>query len=718
MIKLLEPSAAGFSNLTPADQIDVLCDAFEGAWNDTGAPKIEDFLNRCDPALREFLLAELLLVDHEFRIKRGESISRESYRQQFPDYSTVIDGLDFSTIHERDEKEIASDIQAGIAAGAKLAHFELMEELGAGASGTVWKAYDTRLRRIVALKIPRYRLAAIERARFEREGQACAQLRHPNIVTVFEIGTDDQLPFIAAEYVEGVNLREWLKSHRPTPQVSASLAAQLAKALHHAHEHDVIHRDLKPANILMDKTGRPHITDFGLAKWTTQGSELTFDGNILGTPAYMSPEQARGNAAQVDRRADVYGLGALLYEMLTGRPLFEGQISTILPQVIEDEPTAPRKINRAIPRDLETICVVSLEKDAVRRYQSSQDMAEDLQRFLQSEPIKARRAHLLERSWRLVNRRKALTGLLIASVIAAASLGMANMLAQKNYDLMGYQRVTLATNPPGAKVAFVPLNKVTGEPELDQKILVPGFSPVVAQLQPGDYLVVSVMEDGRFHEVYRHVPDDTSQLPSAFNHRFWKIAADGTLTLPTILMPTEPVTADMAFVDGDQDFTAGVPDSKEFPIHKRAIASFYMDTTEFTFGKYKSLCKVLPMRYRVDPPADDFPVSFNYDEALAYAEKQGKRLPTEFEYELAATRSTDTIADTNANLSNESKETTLVSSESGFRDLRSADRPIYGLRTGKAEWTSSWAAPYSSAYPATEAILSSEYRIVRGGVSR
>ena len=327
------------AKLPPTDQIDLVCDAFEDAWSRGERPQIEDFLDRCDAPAKELLLAELLLVDREFRIKRGEIAGRQDYQQRFPGYSTIIDALEFATIDDRGRKgSFASRVQTTATAGSKLAHFELLEEIGSGASGTVWKARDTRLRRIVAVKMPRQeRLAIPERERFLREGQACAQLRHPNIVAVHEVGEDHGRVFIVAEFIEGLNLRQWLDQRRPKPREAAELAAQLAEALHHAHEQGVIHRDLKPANVLIDSDGRPHVTDFGLAKWTTDSAGMTVEGNILGTPAYMSPEQARGDAVHVDRRSDVYGLGALLYEMLTGQPPFQGDVTAIVHQVIHDE---------------------------------------------------------------------------------------------------------------------------------------------------------------------------------------------------------------------------------------------------------------------------------------------------------------------------------------------------------------------------------------------
>ena len=259
---------------------------------------------------RESLLAELLLVDREFRTQRGESVSRQRYQERFPEYSTIIDGLEFATIAERRSGRPTGRCNlAAPVAGAIIGHFELLAELGSGASGTVWKARDTRLRRLVAIKIPRHEmLSGPERERFLREGQACAQLRHPNIVAVHEVGNDDGRVFIVAEFIDGMNLREWLTDHKPTPREAAELAAQIAEALHHAararhhpprskagERADGSRRTTAHCRLRPGKMGDGH-------------AGMTVEGHILGTPAYMSPEQARGDAGLVDRRADVYSL--------------------------------------------------------------------------------------------------------------------------------------------------------------------------------------------------------------------------------------------------------------------------------------------------------------------------------------------------------------------------------------------------------------------------
>jgi eukaryotic-like serine/threonine-protein kinase len=283
--------------------------------------------------------------------------------------------------------------------------YELLEEIARGGMGVVWKARQSSLNRTVALKmILAGKLAGeAEVQRFHREAEAAANLQHPNIVAIHEVGEHDGQHDYSMDYVEGRDLGALVRESGPLPPTSAAECLQtIAEAVHFAHQRGTLHRDLKPQNVLMDAAGVPRITDFGLAKFIERDDSLTQTGAAMGSPSYMPPEQAAGHLDQVGPHSDVYSLGAILYELLTGRPPFRAETPmATMRQVMESDPAAPRKINAAVPPDLETICLKCLEKNPARRYHSAQALAEELRRFLKHEPIQAVRVSAIRKaeSW-------------------------------------------------------------------------------------------------------------------------------------------------------------------------------------------------------------------------------------------------------------------------------------------------------------------------------
>ena len=316
--------------------------------------------------------------------------------------------------------EIARAARTGPARPAKIGRFEYLGEIGSGSYGTVFKARDAELNRTVAIKILRTgRLGGAEELdRFLREARSFAQLKHPGIVTLYEIGQEEGQYYLVEEFVPGITLAQRMAAEAVPFREAAELLAQVGDALQAAHRQGVIHRDIKPANILLDGERRPHLTDFGLAKVEGEEKPMTHSGDILGTPAYMSPEQARGQALHVDARSDVYSLGVVLYELLTRERPFQGNRRMLILQVLEDEPRPPRQLSDKIPRDLETICLKAMAKSPGRRYGSAAEMAEDLRRWLAGEPIKARPQSGMERILGWTRRRPAAAALIAVSVTA------------------------------------------------------------------------------------------------------------------------------------------------------------------------------------------------------------------------------------------------------------------------------------------------------------
>jgi WD40 repeat protein/predicted Ser/Thr protein kinase/tetratricopeptide (TPR) repeat protein len=314
--------------------------------------------------------------------------------------------------------------------------YELVKELGRGGMGVVYKARQLSLNRPVALKLLKSDILASddERRRFQNEAEAVALLDHPHIVPIYEVGEHEGRQYFSMKLVGGPSLEKKLSDYAVDPKAIARLVKTAAEAVHHAHQRGILHRDLKPSNILLDERGEPYVTDFGLAKRVEGDSELTISGAILGTPPYMAPEQASGRRGAVTTATDVYGLGAILYALLTGRAPFRGDsVAEILEQVRERAPEPPSRLNAQTPRDLEIICRKCLEKEPWGRYGSAQTLAEDLGRYVAGEPIAARPASIFERLWLWSKRNPRLAaavGSTAAALVAVAVIALLFARAQ------------------------------------------------------------------------------------------------------------------------------------------------------------------------------------------------------------------------------------------------------------------------------------------------
>ncbi|SRR5579883_3065255 len=305
--------------------------------------------------------------------------------------------------------------------GRSVGEHDLLEEIGQGGMGLVYRARHRRLQRLVALKMLRTNVlsAAGDVQRFRNEAEVLAQLDHPHIVPIHDVGEHEGRVYFSMKLIEGGGLDGQLERFRDDPQGAARLVAQVARAVHHAHQRGILHRDLKPSNILLDREGQPHVSDFGLSKRIESDGSLTQTGAIVGTPQYMAPEQTSGRKGAVTTATDVYGLGAVLYAILTGRSPFQGEtVLETLEQVREREPEPPRRSNTKVDRDLETVCLKCLQKESQRRYESAQALVEDLERWLSGDSIRARRASRWERLNKWMRRRPTLAALVLVTALS------------------------------------------------------------------------------------------------------------------------------------------------------------------------------------------------------------------------------------------------------------------------------------------------------------
>jgi serine/threonine protein kinase/Tfp pilus assembly protein PilF len=442
--------------------VDQVGSEYEAAWKSLKPPQIGEFLGDASGARRAALMEELLRIDRAYRELLAENhMSQASTPPPRPvphDTSATTPVLragqppragpqpqpDPRTSPPRNHKQTlrgeeacgelkSADLgQALLQAEIAVPGYEILGELGRGGMGVVYKARQLKLKRLAALKVilGGVHASSEQIARFQREAGAAARLQHPNIVHIYEIGDFGGLPYFAQEFMDGGSLGKKLRTSLFSPKEAAQLVATLARAMQAAHGAGIIHRDLKPDNVLLTSCGICKIADFGLAKHLDDDSIQTQTDAVIGTPSYMAPEQASGKRRQVGPLSDIYALGAILYECLTGRPPFKAATAVeTLDQVRTEEPVPPRRLQPKVPRDLETICLKCLEKQPHRRYPSALALADDLQHFLNNEPIHARRVRFWERVAKWMRRRPAAAAL--AGVLLA--LGLALPIAGSHY---------------------------------------------------------------------------------------------------------------------------------------------------------------------------------------------------------------------------------------------------------------------------------------------
>jgi tetratricopeptide (TPR) repeat protein len=450
-----DPRANANLTLDALRQIEDICTGFEQCWRSGKRPRIEDLLVGAIADERSALLRELLAVELEYRMIAGEKPPRREYLARFPDDPSIVmlalqeaevaafanRATDDSEAHTRgDLPRIFSD-------------YRLLEEIARGGMGVVYKAQQISLDRTVAVKmiLAGPMASALEVERFYVEVQTAAQLDHPNIVPIFEVGQWEGQRYFSMAFVDGDSLANRLSVGSLPPREATELLLPVADAIHYAHSRGIIHRDLKPANILIDSHGRPHITDFGLAKRVANKRELTATGEVIGTPGFLPPEQAIGDTGSIGVASDVYSLGAVLYAALTGRAPFQAANTLdTLRQVTEQDPVPPRRLDGTVPRDLETIALRCLEKQPAKRYESAQEVADEMRRFLVGAPIRARSIGSVERLRRWCRRNPVvagmagLTAILLLAITATSTMAVIRIGALRDVAVEHEQRSTIS----------------------------------------------------------------------------------------------------------------------------------------------------------------------------------------------------------------------------------------------------------------------------------